>query len=197
MTMNRRSFLATTAAATAAIGTPMILRAQPKEYVLGASLPLTGPFATAGQLVAPAFAMATKLFNDEGGVAGVPIRFVTEDSGYVPQNALNNYQRALASEGKNMIGYFADSTGAMKLIAPELKGENARIMGSTSFASELANPETHPYQYLSGPTPEPVRHSAAEHQERGRAEGGLHLLQHRVRARSDRTRPQDRRGAWP
>ena len=125
MTMNRRSFLATTAAATAAIGTPMILRAQPKEYVLGASLPLTGPFATAGQLVAPAFAMATKLFNDEGGVAGVPIRFVTEDSGYVPQNALNNYQRALASEGKNMIGYFADSTGAMKLIAPELKGENA------------------------------------------------------------------------
>ncbi len=152
MTMNRRSFLATTAAATAVIGTPMILRAQPKEYVLGASLPLTGPFATAGQLVAPAFAMAAKLFNDEGGVAGVPIRFVTEDSGYVPQNALNNYQRALASEGKNMIGYFADSTGAMKLIAPELKGENARIMGSTSFASELANPETHPYQYLSGPT---------------------------------------------
>ncbi|WP_411975842.1 ABC transporter substrate-binding protein [Sulfitobacter faviae] len=152
MTMNRRSFLATTAAATAAIGTPMILRAQPKEYVLGASLPLTGPFATAGQLVAPAFAMAAKLFNDEGGVAGVPIRFVTEDSGYVPQNALNNYQRALASEGKNMIGYFADSTGAMKLIAPELKGENARIMGSTSFASELADPSTHPYQYLSGPT---------------------------------------------
>ncbi len=34
--MNRRSFLATTAAATAVIGTPMILRAQPKEYVLGA-----------------------------------------------------------------------------------------------------------------------------------------------------------------
>ncbi len=41
MTLNRRSFLATTAAATAAIGTPMILRAQPAEYVLGGSLPLT------------------------------------------------------------------------------------------------------------------------------------------------------------
>jgi len=152
MTMNRRSFLGTTAAAGALMGTPMILKAQAKEYVLGASLPLTGPFATAGQLVAPAFALATKLFNDEGGIAGTPIRFTTEDSGYVPQNTLANYQRALATEGSNMIGYFADSTGAMKLIAPELKGENARIMGSTSFASELADPATHPYQYMSGPS---------------------------------------------
>lgn len=152
MTMNRRTFLGTSAATTAVLGTPMILKAQASEYVLGASLPLTGPFATAGQLVAPAFNLAAKLFNDEGGVAGTPIRFVTEDSGYVPQNALANYQRALATEGTNMIGYFADSTGAMKLIAPELKGDNARIMGSTSFASELANPATHPYQYMSGPS---------------------------------------------
>ena len=152
MTMNRRTFLGTTAATTALMGAPMILKAQASEYVLGASLPLTGPFATAGQLVAPAFALAAKLFNDEGGIAGTPIRFVTEDSGYVPQNTLANYQRALASEGTNMIGYFADSTGAMKLIAPELKGDNARIMGPTSFASELADPATHPYQYLSGPT---------------------------------------------
>lgn len=152
MTMNRRTFLGTTAATTALMGAPMILKAQPSEYVLGASLPLTGPFATAGQLVAPAFSLATKLFNDEGGIGGVPIRFTTEDSGYVPNNTLANYQRALATEGTAMIGYFADSTGAMKLIAPELKGENARIMGSTSFASELADPATHPYQYMSGPS---------------------------------------------
>ena len=152
MTLNRRTFLATSAAATAAIGTPMILRAQPAEYILGASLPLTGPFATAGQLVAPAFAMAQKMFNDEGGIAGTPIRFVTEDSGYVPQNALANYQRALASHGTALVGYFGDSTGFMKLVAPELKGENARVMGSTSFASELANPKENPYQCLAGPT---------------------------------------------
>ncbi|MFK7875672.1 MAG: ABC transporter substrate-binding protein [Paracoccaceae bacterium] len=152
MTLNRRTFLGSTAAATAVLGTPMILKAQPAEYILGASLPLTGPFATAGQLVAPAFNLAAKLFNDEGGIAGTPIKFVTEDSGYVPQNTLTNYQRALASHGTSMVGYFADSTGAMKLIAPELKGENARIMGSTSFASELADPATHPYQYMSGPS---------------------------------------------
>ncbi len=152
MTLNRRTFLATGAAATAAIGTPMILRAQPAEYILGASLPLTGPFATAGQLVAPVFAMAQKMFNDEGGIAGTPIKFVTEDSGYVPQNALANYQRALATHGDALVGYFGDSTGFMKLVAPELKGANARVMGSTSFASELANPAENPYQYLAGPT---------------------------------------------
>lgn len=152
MKQTRRTFLASTAAATAALGMPMIARAQPSEYVIGASLPLTGPFATAGQLVAPVFTMAERLFNDDGGIAGTPIRFVTEDSGYIPQNALANYQRALATEGNAMVAYFGDSTGFMKLVAPELTGDQARLMGSTSFASELANPTTHPYQYLAGPT---------------------------------------------
>ncbi len=152
MTLNRRSFLASTAAASAALGAPTILKAQPSEYVFGASLPLTGPFATAGQLVAPAFALAQRLVNEEGGIGGVPMRFLTEDSGYVPQNALANYQRALATEGDAMVAYFGDSTGFMKLVAPELRGSQARLMGSTSFASELANPEVNPYQYLAGPS---------------------------------------------
>ncbi len=152
MKLNRRAFIASSAAASAALGTPAILKAQPTEYVFGASLPLTGPFATAGQLVAPAFALAQRLINDEGGIGGVPIRFTTEDSGYIPQNALANYQRALATEGDALVAYFGDSTGFMKLVAPELTGDQARLMGSTSFASELANPSVNPYQYLAGPT---------------------------------------------
>jgi branched-chain amino acid transport system substrate-binding protein len=152
MKLNRRAFLATTTAASATLGAPALLRAQPTEYVFGASLPLTGPFATAGQLVAPAFGLAQRLINEEGGIAGTPIRFVTEDSGYIPANALANYQRALATEGDAMVAYFGDSTGFMKLVAPELIGDQARLMGSTSFASELANPEVNPYQYLAGPT---------------------------------------------
>lgn len=152
MKLNRRAFIASSAAASAALTTPAILKAQPTEYVFGASLPLTGPFATAGQLVAPAFALAQRLINEEGGINGVPMRFTTEDSGYIPQNALANYQRALATEGDALVAYFGDSTGFMKLVAPELTGSQARLMGSTSFASELANPEVNPYQYLAGPT---------------------------------------------
>ncbi len=152
MKLNRRAFLATSAAASATLGAPTILKAQPAEYVFGASLPLTGPFATAGQLVAPAFALAQRLINEEGGIAGTPIRFSTEDSGYIPANALANYQRTLATEGDALVAYFGDSTGFMKLVAPELTGDQARLMGSTSFASELANPSVNPYQYLAGPT---------------------------------------------
>ncbi|WP_239995073.1 ABC transporter substrate-binding protein [Rhodosalinus sediminis] len=151
MTLTRRSFLATGAAASAAIGAPMVLRAQPSEYVFGASLPMTGPFATAGQLVAPTLKMFEDLANEDGGIGGVPIRTTAEDSGYIPQNALANYQRALATE-ENLVFYYGDSTGFMKLVAPELRGENARLMGSTSFASELADPEKNPYQYLAGPS---------------------------------------------
>ena len=151
MRLNRRHFLATSAAATATLGAPALLRAQPAEYVIGSSLPLTGPFATAGQMVAPALRMFEALVNEDGGIGGVPIRVTAEDSGYIPANALANYQRALATE-PNMVMYFGDSTGFMKLVAPELRGENARLMGSTSFASELADPAGNPYQYLPGPS---------------------------------------------
>ncbi|MCC5993492.1 MAG: ABC transporter substrate-binding protein [Rhodobacteraceae bacterium] len=149
--MNRRHFLATSAAATATLGAPTLLRAQPAEYVIGASLPLTGPFATAGQMVAPALRMFEALVNEDGGIGGVPIRVTAEDSGYIPANALANYQRSLATE-PNLVMYFGDSTGFMKLVAPELRGPNARLMGSTSFASELADPVNNPYQYLPGPS---------------------------------------------
>lgn len=151
MSLSRRTFLASSAAVTGTLAAPTLLRAQPSKYVIAASLPMTGPFATAGQIVAPVFKMIEVLTNQSGGIGGVPIRTVIEDSGYIPQNALANYQRALATED-NLVMYFGDSTGFMKLVAPELRGENARLMASTSFASELANPAENPYQFLAGPT---------------------------------------------
>ncbi|MEM9813545.1 MAG: ABC transporter substrate-binding protein [Pseudomonadota bacterium] len=143
--LSRRGVLAGAAAALAA---PAYLRAQSSEFIIGVSLPLTGPFATAGKLIAPAFTMYEKLCNDEGGIGGTPIRFVTEDSGYVAQNALANYQRLLAAEGEKVVAYYGDSTAFMKLVGPELTGAQARLMTSTSFASDLDSP----YQFMSGPT---------------------------------------------
>ena len=152
MKLNRRTFIAATGAATAGLAAPTLLKAQPTEYVIGASLPLTGPFATAGKLIAPVLTMLQEMVNASGGIAGTPIRVTSEDSGYIPQNALANYQRALATEGSNLVAYFGDSTGFMKLVAPELTGPNARFMTSTSFASELADPANNPYQFLPGPS---------------------------------------------
>ncbi|MGH1578427.1 ABC transporter substrate-binding protein [Planktotalea sp.] len=152
MTLNRRSFLATSAAASATLSMPAILKAQPREFVLGASLPMTGPQRPLGQAVVPAFKIAQTLFNEEGGITGTPIRFALEDSRSIPQITRANFLNALANEGRALLGFFADSTSAMKLITPELTGERARIMGSLSFSSALADPQNAPYQFVAGPT---------------------------------------------
>lgn len=148
LNLSRRGVLVGAAAGVATLGMPMIVRAQSAEHIIGVSLPLTGPFATAGALIAPAFQLFERMVNEEGGVVGTPIRFVTEDTGYVAQNALANYQRLLAAEGDKVVGYYGDSTAFMKLVGPELSGSQARLMTSTSFASDLDSP----YQFMSGPT---------------------------------------------
>jgi branched-chain amino acid transport system substrate-binding protein len=111
---------------------------------------MTGPFATAGQLVAPAITDFTTMVNDSGGVGGRPLKIELEDSGYIPKNALANFERALASGPLH--GYFGDSTGFMELVGPSLKGDKATMMMSTSFASSLADPAKRPYQFMAGPS---------------------------------------------
>lgn len=150
MKLNRRTLIKTGAALTAASMAPAIVRADTRRWRVAASLPMTGPFATAGQLVAPAFAEFEQQVNDNGGIGGKPIRIEVEDSGYIPRNALANFQRAMADGPLHF--YFGDSTGFMELVGPTLKGDNAVMMGSTSFASVLANPEKRPYQFMAGPT---------------------------------------------
>lgn len=150
MAIKRRTVLKAGAAITAAALAPSIVRAETKTWRVAASLPMTGPFATAGQLVAPAFAAFEAQVNDNGGIGGRPIKVEIEDSGYVPRNALANFQRSLA--GGDLHYYFGDSTGFMELVGPTLKGDQAVMMGSTSFASVLANPSKRPYQFMAGPT---------------------------------------------
>ncbi|MFY0663816.1 MAG: ABC transporter substrate-binding protein [Natronospirillum sp.] len=150
MSITRRSLLKTSALLATASMAPSIVSAQTREWRVAASLPMTGPFATAGQLVAPAFAEFEAIVNDNGGIGGRPIRVEIEDSGYIPRNALANFQRAQA--GGDLHFYFGDSTGFMELVGPTLSGDNAVMMGSTSFASALANKAHRPYQFMAGPT---------------------------------------------
>lgn len=150
MAITRRSVIKAGAALSAAALAPSIVRAESKYWRVAASLPMTGPFATAGQLVAPAFSEFEAQVNDSGGIGGKPIKVEIEDSGYVPKNALANFQRALS--GGDLHFYFGDSTGFMELVGPTLKGDQAVMMGSTSFASALSNPKKRPYQFIAGPT---------------------------------------------
>lgn len=150
MAMNRRTLIKAGAAIAATSMAPSILRAETKTWRLAASLPMTGPFATAGQLVAPALTDFVTRINDSGGIGGKPVKLEMEDSGYVPQNALANFERALAAGPVH--GYLGDSTGFMELVGPSLKGDKAVMTMSTSFASSLADPKKRPYQFMAGPS---------------------------------------------
>jgi branched-chain amino acid transport system substrate-binding protein len=152
MKVDRRTVLKGTAAvaATSVMGMPSIVRAQSKKWVFAGSSPLTGPFAQAGTTALKDLLDWAEMTNDMGGIAGRPVELVHEDSGYVPTNSLANFKKAMSSDDRP-IYYNGDSTGFMKLVTPELN-RTPVLCGGTSFASELADPSTHPFQYIAGPT---------------------------------------------
>lgn len=153
MQTNRRKVIAGMGAAAAStfIGMPGILRAQSiKKWVFAGSSPLTGPFAQAGSTALKDITDWVEMTNDSGGIAGRSVEIRHEDSGYDPARSLANFKRAMSADQKPVF-YFGDSTGFMKLVTPELL-RTPVLNGGSSFASELADPTSHPYQYIAGPT---------------------------------------------
>jgi branched-chain amino acid transport system substrate-binding protein len=152
MRVDRRTVLKGTAAiaATSVIGMPAIVRAQAKRWVFAGSSPLTGPFAQAGTTALKDLLDWVEMTNDMGGIAGRPVVVEHEDSGYDPAKSLANFKKAMSADEKPIF-YSGDSTGFMKLVAPELQ-RTPVMCGGTSFASDLADPKGNPYQYIAGPT---------------------------------------------
>jgi len=152
MKVDRRTVLKGSAAvaATSVLGMPAIVQAQSKKWVFAGSSPLTGPFAQAGTTALKDLLDWVEMTNDMGGIAGRPVELIHEDSGYDPARSLANFKKAMSADEKPVF-YSGDSTGFMKLVAPELQ-RTPVACGGTSFASDLANPQTNPYQYIAGPT---------------------------------------------
>lgn len=67
------------------------------EVRLGVAQPLTGVYATWAHKHAVAMEMLTEKVNGSGGVAGIPVKFLWEDTGSTPTGAANAV-RKLASE---------------------------------------------------------------------------------------------------
>ncbi len=150
--LDRRKFVKGASALTgvSTLGMPSILRAKRSNLVFASSFPLTGPFASAGSLGLKDYLDWVEMINGSGGISGLPIKPVYEDSGYVPSKSLTNFKKAMSSDNKPVF-YGGDSTGFMKLVTPELN-RTPVLCGGTSFSSDLANPTTHPYQFIAGPT---------------------------------------------
>src|SRR5262249_61230567 len=84
--MNRRTFLTTTAAGTAALSFPSILRAQSKDPIrIGFPLPLTGPFAAIASDMKQGAELAVDELNAKNGILSRKVELLVRDDQLKPQ----------------------------------------------------------------------------------------------------------------
>jgi branched-chain amino acid transport system substrate-binding protein len=117
---------------------------------IGACQPITGRFAFAGVNINAGLQDYIAYANEKGLVKGKKLVYVYEDSGYETDKAVACFKKMMAQH--NPVAMFGESTGLGKAIAPELNARYKVLYGSNSFSAELANPKTHPYSFVSGPT---------------------------------------------
>ncbi len=118
------------------------------EIVLGASVPMTGPFAFAGIQLNAALRDYVEWVNEQGGIEGHSVRYIAEDTGYQTDQSVSVFRRITSRADVNF--YFGDSTAFQQTINRELERRDILLTGA-SFASELNDPERYPLQFLLGP----------------------------------------------
>ncbi|MCY4485260.1 MAG: ABC transporter substrate-binding protein [Spirochaetaceae bacterium] len=143
--------LAAAMLAAALIGAALPLAADEGEIVWGASIPLTGIYAQAGELASLGMDAYLGYLNAGGGINGRPVRLASHDSGSQPDRSLAIFKRIMAEE-EDVVVYYGDSTDFSLLSAPEVNERYKVLMGGASLATALADPEKFPYQFLAGPT---------------------------------------------
>ncbi len=141
--------LAATAGALALLGGAAGPAQAADEIVLGASVPLTGVFAFAGEGIHKGIQDWVKITNDAGGIEGHMLKYVPEDTAYKVDASVAAFNKITAEYSPNL--YYGDSTAFSKTINAQLDGYGKAIMAGASFASEINDPETFPLQFMAGP----------------------------------------------
>lgn len=124
MSMKRRHFLQTTAAAAGVLGLPMLhsARAQAGPARIGVMLPMSGIGAEAGAAWLAGAKVAAEQWNAKGGVLGRPVELVVRDDKFTSAGAVAA-ARELAGSGVNLLIGGSQSPMALATapILPELK----------------------------------------------------------------------------
>lgn len=149
--LTRRGFLAASAGVAAATVPRLAFAETSGEILWGASLPLSGSFAHAGEQNQQGLRAFADYLNANGGIEGRRVRVEVRDSGYRPERAAAAFNE-LVSGKPGAVAHLGDSTGFAHKVTPALNEHRKAIVASTSFASELADTEKHPLQFLPGPT---------------------------------------------
>lgn len=152
----RRTLCLATLAAAALAATPAAFaqkapsKAESKEdIVLGGSIPLTGVFAFAGIAIDQGIKDYLTILNEGGGIKGRKVRYVPEDTGYKVDQSMAAFKK-ITSQNKVSL-YYADSTGFVKTVNPELERNQNILMTGASFAKEISDAQKYPLQFMVGP----------------------------------------------
>jgi branched-chain amino acid transport system substrate-binding protein len=112
--VSRRAFVASAGAAglAATLGAPALLRAQPKEILVGSIHPLTGPLAPDGQSVANGVQLAVEQKNAAGGIkslGGARLRLANADHQFKPPVGAAEAERLIREGAVALLGAFASA----------------------------------------------------------------------------------------
>ncbi len=126
-------------------------RAQaPGEIVIAASQPITGVFSFAGTDMNNGLNDFVQWKNENGGVLGRRLRYVSEDSGFKLDQGVAIFKKLMASEKPSF--FYGDSTQWAKAVSQDAIASNSIMTSSTSLASVVADPDGMPQHFVPGPT---------------------------------------------
>ena len=145
--MNRRAFLATSAAAAATAGFPSILKAQSKDPLrIGCPLPLTGPFAALAADMQRGAVLAADELNAKGGVMGRKVEVLFRDDQLKPAIGAQRTKELIENE---RVQFIVGGLAAHVQMAINEQTKKSKVLFiSTSQSDEIsAKPDTSPITF--------------------------------------------------
>jgi branched-chain amino acid transport system substrate-binding protein len=145
--MDRRSFLATTAAGAAALSFPAILRAQSKDpFRVGCPLPLTGPFAALAADMQRGAQLAESELNAKGGVMGRKVEVLFRDDQLKPAVGAQRTKELIENDKCQFI--VGGLAAHVQMAINEQTKKSKVLYISTSQSDEIsAKPDTSPITF--------------------------------------------------
>jgi branched-chain amino acid transport system substrate-binding protein len=145
--MNRRAFLATSAAAAATAGFPAILKAQSKEPLrIGCPLPLTGPFAALAADMQRGAVLAADEVNAKGGVMGRKVEVLFRDDQLKPAIGAQRTKELIENERVQFV--IGGLAAHVQMAINEQTKKSKVLYISTSQSDEIsAKPDTSPLTF--------------------------------------------------
>ena len=145
--MDRRSFLATTAASAAVLGFPAVLRAQSKDPIkIGFPLPLTGPFGALAVDQQRGATLAMEELNAKNGILGRKVEVLFRDDQLKPAIGAQRTKELIESEKvRFVVGGLA---AHVQMAINEQTKKAGMLFISVSQSDEIsAKPDTSPLTF--------------------------------------------------